>query len=307
MINAALIFPGQGSQAVGMGKGFYDTSPPAVEIFEEANEIFDGQLTKIVFEGPQDMLTLTANCQPAIVTTSIAALKTFRAHDKYQNINIKFTAGHSLGEYSALVASGALPFKRTLGLVRRRAALMEEATRLKPGKMAAIIGLGQTQIEDICQLTGAQIANYNSLQQIVITGEAVKVEEAARMCQDAGAKNVVMLDVSGAFHSSLMETAAEQFRMELMRTTFEPAQIPIVSNVDAHPVTNPEEIRLNLAHQITKSVQWVNSVQNMAREGVTDFIEIGPGRVLKGLIRRIDPNLKVHNIATPADINALPF
>ena len=305
MTNVALIFPGQGSQSVGMGKEFYDSSPEAKDVFDQANELVEGGLLKIIFEGPPDMLTSTNYCQPAIVATSIAALRAFQAHEKYKAIQPTFTAGLSLGEYSALAASGALSFSKTINLVRRRSSLMEAAARLTPGKMAAIIGLDKARLEDICNLTGATIANHNSPQQIVITGEAAKVEEAARLCQEAGAKNVVMLDVSGAFHSSLMESAAEQFRMVLERTPLEDAQIPIVSNVDAHPVTNSQDIRLNLAHQITSSVQWVDSVQAIASAGVKDFIEIGPGKVLKGLIKRIDPSLKVHNIATPADIAAL--
>ncbi len=306
-MNIAYIFPGQGAQFVGMGKELYDAVPEAKAVFDQANELFDGNLMKIMFEGPPDLLTLTANSQPAIVTHSIAAVQAFKANPKYREIRPKFTAGLSLGEYSALAAAGTLSFGRTINLVRKRAALMEAATQLKPGKMAAIIGLDKTRLEDICQLAGAQIANYNSPQQIVITGDAAKVEEAARLCQEAGARNVVMLDVSGAFHSSLMETAAEQFRIELNRTPIETAHIPVVSNVDAHPVTDPQDIILNLSRQITSSVQWVDSIQYMAGQGVTDFIEFGPGKVLKGLIRRIDPKLKVHNIATPADIDALPF
>ena len=306
-MNIALIFPGQGSQYVGMGKELYDAVPAAQEVFEQANELFDGNLLKVIFEGPQDMLTLTAYSQPAILTTSIAALKAFQAHPKFQNVQPKFTAGLSLGEYSALVASGTLSFSKALRLVQRRAALMEEATRLKPGKMAAIIGLDKNSIVEICDLTGAQVANFNSPQQIVITGEAGKVEDAARLCQEAGAKNAIMLDVSGAFHSPLMQPAAEQFRVELDRTQFSDAQIPLVSNVDAHPATGAHHISENLARQITSSVQWINSVEAMAEGGVNDFIEIGPGKVLKGLIRRINPKLKVHNIEKPADIDALPF
>jgi len=305
MTNVAFIFPGQGTQSVGMGRELYEASPEAKAVIDRADEVIGNGLKSVMFEGPQEKLTTTAFCQPAILTASIAALKALEAHDKFKELKVCFTAGLSLGEYSALAASGALSFEDTLNLVRTRSGLMEEATKLQAGKMAAVIGFDKEKLVEICRKTGAQVANYNSLQQIVITGHAAKVEEAARLCKEGGAKNVVMLDVSGAFHSTLMQSAAEKFGPQLAGVAFGPAAIPIVSNVDAQPASEPEKIRENLAAQITSSVQWVDSVLYMAGQGVATFIEIGPGRVLKGLIRKIDTNLKVVNIEKPADIEAL--
>jgi len=194
-----------------------------------------------------------------------------------------------------------------LRLVERRAFFMEEATQNSPGKMAAIIGFDKNRLAEICQKTGAQIANYNSLEQIVITGHAQKVEAACEIIRKEGAKNVVMLEVSGAFHSSLMQPAVAPFDEELQKTSFKTPRFPILSNVDANPETNPLTIRSNLSRQITSSVRWVEIIQRIASEGVVNFLEIGPGTVLKGLIRKIDSNLKVYNIQIPEDIEKLPF
>ena len=307
MINAAFVFPGQGAQYVGMGKEFYETSPQAKSIFDEAGQILQNDFLDVVFNGPTEKLIATAYCQPGILTFSLAALSVFRAHPKFQNINVKFTAGLSLGEYSALAASGALSFADTIRLVERRGAFMEEATRLNAGKMAAVIGFDRDQLIGICKETGAEVANFNSPKQIVITGHAQNVEEACRRIKEAGAKTVIPLEVSGAFHSSLMRPAAEKFAVVLKDVKINVPSIPVVSNVDGKPSSDPEETRKKLAQQITSSVQWVNSIQYMAGQGVTDFIEIGPGRVLTGLIKRIDSNLKLHNIEKPEDVLNLPF
>ncbi len=301
MKKAAFIFPGQGAQYVGMGKALYDASPEAKTVFEQADKILGKDLTRVIFEGPDETLMSTAYCQPAILTVSFAAVKALQARD----IRPEFVAGLSLGELSALAVSGALSFEETLKLVERRAAFMEEATKLNAGKMAAVIGLEKQQIADACQATGAEVANFNSPQQIVITGHADKVDAACRVLKEAGAKNVVVLDVAGAFHSSLMQTAEDKFKEELQQYDFKPASIPIVSNVDARPAVRPEVIRSNLARQITSSVQWVDSVNFMAGQGVESFFEVGPGKVLKGLMRRINKGLTVQNIEKPEDIAAL--
>jgi [acyl-carrier-protein] S-malonyltransferase len=306
MLQVALIFPGQGVQKVGMGMELYQSSPEANVIFEEADAIQVG-LKEIIFNGPAEKLTSTAYCQPAILTTSVAALKAFEAHSKFKHVVVKFAAGLSLGEYSALVACKALSFADTFNLVQQRSSFMEEATRLQKGKMAAIIGLGRDVITEICKQTGAEVANFNSPEQIVITGHADKVEAACEQLKTAGAKSVIPLDVSGAFHSSLMSPAAKKFAVALKGVKIAPPLFPIVSNVDAVASKDAEHIRTNLASQITSSVQWVNSVNFMAEQGVSDFVEIGPGKVLKGLIRRINSNLRVHNIEKPEDIDALPF
>jgi len=307
MTNVAYIFPGQGAQTVGMGKELYDSSPEAKAIFDQADKVMDNGLLDVIFNGPQEKLTLTAYSQPAIVATSIAALKALEAHPKFQSITPKFTAGLSLGEYSALAAAGVFTLEDTLEVIKHRSAFMDEACKLQAGKMAAIIGFEKEKLEQICQQTGAEIANFNSLQQIVITGHAEKVEKACELIKEAGAKNVVPLAVSGAFHSSLMQPAAEKFVEVLKTANISTPPIPVISNVDANPATDTEIIRSNLAKQITSSVQWVSAIQYMAGQGITDFLEIGPGRVLSGLMRKTDRNLKVYNIQKPEDIEALPF
>jgi [acyl-carrier-protein] S-malonyltransferase len=307
MTKVALIFPGQGTQYVGMGKEFYEASPESKAIFDRADVLLGNGLRDVIFNGPAEKLTSTAFCQPAILTFCIAALRAFEAHPKYQTIQPAFVAGLSLGEYAALTASGALGFDETIKLLSRRATFMEEATKQSRGKMAAIIGMETAVIKEICSKAEAEVANFNSPAQTVITGPADKVEEACRLLKEAGAKNVVPLEVAGAFHSSLMQSAAQKFALELKRVTFKKATIPLVSNVNAQPVVDPQVMCRNLERQITSSVQWVDSVLFMAKEGVTDFIEIGPGKVLKGLLRKTDPALKVHNIEKPEDLAALPF
>jgi [acyl-carrier-protein] S-malonyltransferase len=306
MINIALIFPGQGAQTVGMGKEFYDSNAQAKSIFDKANQIIPG-LTDVIFNGPPEKLTSTAFCQPAIFTFSYAAFKAFSLHPKYKNVKPLFAGGLSLGELTAVAASEALSFEEALKVVERRATFMEEATKMTQGKMAAILGFDKQKIIDICQRAGAEVANFNSPDQIVITGEAAKVERAGEEIKAQGAKRVIFLDVSGAFHSSLMAPAVPKFKLELDKFQFKTPHFKVLSNVDALPTDSPEHIKGNLSKQITSSVQWVNTVLNISKNGVQDFVEIGPGNVLKGLIRKIDPNLRVHNIAKPDDIDALPF
>ena len=300
----AFIFPGQGAQTVGMGREFYETSPDAKAIFDQADGIITG-LSDVIFNGPQEKLTSTAFCQPAILTYSIAAFKAFSTHPKFQTIVPQHTCGLSLGEYAALVACGVLSFEETLKLVERRSFFMDEATKLQQGKMAAVIGFDKDKLKLICEQTGAQVANFNSPDQIVITGKAACVETASAAIKEAGAKRVIPLDVSGAFHSSLMKPAVTPFEVELNKVSFQTPDFSVVSNVDACPTMDSARIRDNLAKQITASVQWVDSINAIAAQGIEHFIEIGPGNVLKGLIRKINPQLKVHNIRKPEDIDAL--
>lgn len=306
MFNIALIFPGQGAQTVGMGREFYETSAEARDIFNKADHLIDG-LSDVIFNGPQEKLTATRYCQPAILTYGIAALQAFRAHAKFQNIQPRFAAGLSLGECAAVAACGALSFDETLTMVERRSAFMEEATKLKKGAMAAVIGFDQERLAAICRETGAEVANFNSPDQIVITGDADKVHKASEVIKGEGAKRVIPLDVSGAFHSSLMASAVPKFKAELNKFVFKEALFPVVSNVDGRPADHPDAIRQNLAEQITSSVRWVDSIEYMAGQGIKVFIEIGPGNVLKGLIRRINPDLTVYNIRNPQDIESLAF
>jgi len=307
MIDVALIFPGQGAQAVGMGKGFYDSSTAAKAIFDQAQSALDNDLLDVIFNGPQEKLTLTSYSQPAIVTFSIAALAALKESPKFQNINPKFTAGLSLGEYSALIASGAFSFEEGIRLVERRGAFMEEACNINKGTMAAVIGFDKDKLREICGEAGVQVANFNSPAQIVISGQVEKIEKACETIKEAGAKTVIPLEVAGAFHSSLMSPAVDQFKEELSKVTIKPLVLPVVSNVTAVGETDPKAVADNLPKQIISSVLWEDSVRFMASQGITDFIEIGPGRVLKGLIRKIDSWLKVHNIQTPEDVVNLPF
>ncbi len=304
MTDVAIIFPGQGAQKVGMGKEFFDIYAEARAVFEAADKIIGG-LTDVIFNGPQEKLTSTAFCQPAIVTVSIASLRAFEKHPVFGNINIRYTAGLSLGEYSALAASGALSFEDTIRLVERRSFFMEEAARQRQGKMAAVIGFEIGKLVKISQETGAEIANFNTPEQVVISGDADKVDMACEKIKGEGAKRVIPLDVSGAFHSSLMLPAAEKFKIELEKIDFLPPKFPIISNVTARPIVEVDEIKEDLFKQITSSVQWVDSVNFMVENGVHNFIEIGPGNVLKGLLRKINPELNVYNVRIPEDLEKI--
>lgn len=306
MIRIAFIFPGQGAQTVGMGKEFYDSSAKAKGIFDKADKLI-ADLKEVTFNGPQERLTSTAFCQPAIFTYSIAAFEAFKEHPKFKTIEPAFACGLSLGELSAVCASGALTFDEALKLVERRSFFMDEACRMKKGAMAAVIGMEKEKILELCLECQAEVANYNSPEQTVITGEAQAVEDASRLIKDHGAKRVIALDVAGAFHSSLMKPAVPKFEAEIQKAHFNIPAFPVVSNVDAVAENNPDAIRRNLGLQITSSVQWVETVKFIAAQGVNHFIEIGPGTVLKGLIRKINPELKVFNIQSPQDICSLSF
>ncbi len=305
MKKIALIFPGQGAQKVGMGKDLYDQIPAAKAVFDQASAVLGEDLTKIVFEGPEEKLMSTAYCQPAIFTMSMAALAAFRASGKLDSVSVGYTAGLSLGEYGAMCAAGVLSFEDSIRLIQKRGSFMEEAAKANPGKMAAIIGFDREKLVDICKASGCEVANFNAPDQIVITGTAPTVALACQMITEAGGKKVIPLDVSGAFHSSLMRSAAEKFAQVLVNAPLKVTDIQVVTNVNGKPQLTAEEIRANLPKQIFSSVQWVESVRFMASQGVTDMIEIGPGRVLKGLIRKIDPALNVQNIQSPEDIAGL--
>ena len=305
---------------MGMGKDLYDAFPESKAVFDKADKVLGFSLSRFCFEGPLEELTRTENCQPAILVMSIAALEAFKSVTRYPLPVTRYVAGLSLGEYSALVAAGVLGFEDCLRLVSKRAQLMEAVSKRYPGKMSAILGLEKNVIKDICSITGAEIANLNCPGQIVISGGVESVEQTGKMALEKGAKRVIALEVSGAFHSSLMLEAALEFKAFLggfdgstsltiklersRRIDFRAAEIPVVSNVTAKPEYRSLEIRENLIKQIHSPVLWEDSVRFMIEQGLKKFYEIGPGSVLKGLIRKIDINLEVRNIATAQDMYA---
>ncbi len=300
MVEVAFIFPGQGAQYTGMAKELYDAYPEIKNIFKRADEILNFPVTKYCFEGPAEILKNTSICQPAILLASIAALEALRA----SNIEAKFVAGLSLGEYSALYAAGVFSLEDILRLVRKRAELMEEAAKKHPGKMAAILDLELEEVKKICFTANCEIANLNCPKQVVVSGSNEAVDKAVALTKEKGAR-AVLLEVSGAFHSSLMKEAAEEFRGFLASIPTNEPKIPIIANVNAQPQYKSSQIRENLVKQIYSCVYFEKSIQYMSSQGIKTFLEIGPSKILKGLLRRIDPALKVINIEKPADIDNL--
>ncbi len=297
MTKIAFLFPGQGSQAVGMGKDFFSEVKDSREIFEKADEKLGQALTDLIFEGPQDTLTLTYNAQPALLTTSIAILRYF----KQFNIEADYVAGHSLGEYSALVAAGVLNFEDAVYAVKKRGEYMDEAVPSGQGAMSAILGMAADELEKITnEITengdSVQLANLNCPGQIVISGTAAGVEKASALAKENGAKRAIPLVVSGPFHSELMKPAAEQFDQVLSGLSFKDASIPVIANVTAKPVVSHVTIKDLLVKQLYSPVRWEESVRTMLENEVTTFIEVGPGKVLTGLVKKIDRSATVHNV-----------
>lgn len=304
-MNVAYVFPGQGAQYVGMGQDFYNSSPRAKEVFDDANKILGFNLTKLIFEGPIEELTRTVNCQVAIFTASIAFLRALEGVSL--SVNVRYTAGLSLGEYTALVLAGAFSFEEGLKLVRLRAQYMENAALLNPGGMVCLIGLSREIVEKICEETGVEVANLNCPDQIVISGRRDFLEKAKELAHSAGAKRVVPLNVSGAFHSSLLSQASQKLENTLKNIEVSPIGIPVVSNVTAKEEKTPDEIKANLAGQLVKRMLWEDSVRFISNRGINNFVEIGPGKVLKGLLRKINPELKVYNIEKVQDLETVCF
>jgi len=294
MVDVAYIFPGQGAQYVGMGKGLYDNHEIARKTFEYANDILGFDLIKLCFQGPAEELTKTQNCQVAILVSSIAALRVHLLTPS--DFTPQVALGLSLGEYTALVCAETISFSDAIKLVRLRGQFMEEASKENPGKMASIIGLDIEQAEKVCQKSGAEIANLNCPGQIVVSGSTISVDDALVLAKENGAKRVVVLDVSGAFHSALMAGASHKLKEALKHIEFMPPKIPVVSNVSAYSQDVPETIKENLVDQLSSTTRWEESVRNVAACGIKHFLEIGPGIVLKGLLKRIDPELVCQNI-----------
>jgi len=299
----AFIFPGQGAQYVGMGKDLYKNFPVAKELFDNSCEILDFDLKKLCFEGPSDLLSTTSNSQPAILATSIASLKVMQS--VIPGLSAHCALGLSLGEYSALVAAGSLSFNDGLKLVHSRGTFMEEASKDNPGKMASILGLSAEEVEEICKTSNAEIANLNCPGQVVISGKNDAIEKAAVLAKEKGAKRTVMLDVSGPFHSSLMSSAATKLDRALSNVKFSLPTIPVISNINAAYETKEDEIKQNLVTQVSHRTYWEKSIKLVTTSGINTFVEIGPGKVLKGLLRKIDRNLIVHNVGTKNDIEEL--
>jgi [acyl-carrier-protein] S-malonyltransferase len=306
-MNKAFVYPGQGSQYVGMGKDLFEKFPLTKEIYEKANEILGFELTSVSFEGPEEKLKQTFITQPAIFTHSIALTKLVE-----KKISPDCAAGHSLGEYTALVCAGALSFEQGLMLVKLRGELMQKAGEEQKGTMAAVLGLDPQKLEEICKEASSagivQVANYNSPGQIVISGSVEGVRKAMEIAKSNKAKLVKELVVHGAFHSPLMEPAKEEFKYALDSAPINNVRFPVYANVTGKPITKDtpvDNIKDLLYNQLTSSVRWEESIRNMVSDGAAEFIELGPGKVLQGLIKRINNTVAVRGFDKAEDLNNL--
>ncbi len=294
-MKVAYVFPGQGAQWVGMGRDLYQNFDSAKTVFEQADETLGFPLSRLCFDGPEDELRQTINAQPAIVTVSFACLEASRSVNAGLP-SASFVAGHSLGEYTALAAAGVLDFATTVYLARERGRLMHEAGQITPGGMVAIIGLDEPPLAEVCEQTGACIANINCPGQIVISGAEDNLNQAVDLAKARGAYRAIPLQVSGAFHTPLMQPAVDGMTEIIATLPFAEPSVPIIGNTTAQPLVTAEAIKQELLTQLCHCIQWQRSVEYMAGDGVSTFIELGPGKVLAGLIKRIDKNVKILNI-----------
>jgi len=304
--SVAYLFPGQGAQTVGMGKDLYETYSAARAIFDEADSALGFSLSKLCFEGPEEDLRRTLNTQPAILTTSYACLRAAQELGVLSASDLPgFMAGHSLGEYTALAAADALTFGEVIRLVRERARLMDEAGTKNPGGMAAILGMDEDALAAVCRETGVQMANINSPGQVVISGFLDAIAKATEMATAKGARRAIPLEVSAAFHSRLMEPANEGIAKAVAEVKFRNPRVPIIANSTAMPLTTAEEIRDELLSQLCAPVRWQSTVEYMAAHGINEYVEIGPGRVLTGLAKRISSDAKAVNLSDVASLEEL--
>jgi [acyl-carrier-protein] S-malonyltransferase len=290
----AYVFPGQGSQWVGMGRDLYQDFAVAKTVFDQADKSLGFPISRLCFDGPEDELRQTINAQPAIVATSFACLEASREMGNLPPAS--FVAGHSLGEYTALAAAGVLDFDHTVYLARERGRLMHEAGQLTPGGMAAIIGLDEAPLAELCAETGAKVANINCPGQIVISGAEANLSQAVELAKSRGAHRAIPLQVSGAFHTALMQPAVDGMAEIMAKLEFKDPTTPIIGNTTAQPLTTAAAVKEELLNQLCNCVQWQRSVEYMISQGVNTFVEIGPGKVLAGLIKRIDRGVKILNI-----------
>ncbi|KZL12490.1 Malonyl CoA-acyl carrier protein transacylase [Pseudovibrio axinellae] len=305
----AFTFPGQGSQTVGMGKDLADTFPEARAVFEEVDAALGQSLTKVMWEGPADELTLTANTQPALMAVSLATMRVLEAKGVDLSKAASFVAGHSLGEYSALAAAGSLSVAQAARLLRIRGEAMQKAVPVGEGAMAALLGLDFDQAMEVAQEAAqgdvCQAANDNATGQVVVSGHKAAVERACEIAKGKGARRAVLLPVSAPFHCALMQPAADAMAAALAEVEIKAPVVPLVANVVAAPITDPEEIRTRLVEQVTGTVRWRESVSWMADNGVTTLVEVGTGKVLTGMVRRIVKSLEGVAVNTAEDIDAL--
>lgn len=298
MSKVAYIFPGQGSQSVGMGKDLFDNYPAARKVFEEADEALGSKISEMCFSGSEEDLQLTANTQPAILTASVAA---FRAVESEASATLDFAAGHSLGEYSALVAAGVLDFNDAIRIVRQRGTYMQDAVPVGIGAMAAILGLDSEKVEEGCrEASQGQIcspANINSPSQVVIAGHTEAVDRACEILKTKGAKRAIRLNVSAPFHCALMLPAQAKLAKDLAGLEYGDYRFPVVHNVDAAPNTDASAVADRLTRQVSSAVQWLETIKFLSAQGVETFVEIGPGKVLSGLVRQIDRDARCLNVA----------
>jgi len=300
----ALVFPGQGSQFVGMGKDLYDSYADARSVFDTAKQVMGSDIAKLCFEGPEEELLLTVNVQPALLTFCLAILNVLKAIGKLPDI--AFVAGHSLGEYTALAAAGVLSTSDAILLSRERGRLMHQAAVGAKGAMAAIIGLSEDVVSQIADEAGVYIANLNCPGQTVISGESRRLDKAIGLAVSRGALKAVPLSVSGAFHTPMMQPAAEGLSKAISSTVFDAPSTPVVANASALPLVSVPAIKNELEQQLTHTVQWQKSVEYMISQGVETFIEIGPGKVLSGLIKRINKSVKILNVSDIQSLENFP-